>query len=84
VTRRIAAAGPKAGDMAEDGEAGQLELLPATAPETQRARLPLAELVGFQHARPRRELVESIARLGLLQPVVVAKRGGARYAVYFP
>jgi ParB-like chromosome segregation protein Spo0J len=62
-------------------EGGQLELLPARAPGVRRARLNLSDLVGFEHASPDTELVELIAKLGLLQPVVVAGSPQAPYRV---
>jgi ParB-like chromosome segregation protein Spo0J len=59
----------------------QLELLPALPIRTRRASLHLADLAGYENARPRRELVESIARLGLLEPVLVAGSARDRYTV---
>jgi ParB-like chromosome segregation protein Spo0J len=67
--------------VAEIRESDQLELLPDGMPKTRRARLQLSTLTGFEHAPPRRELVESIARLGLLQPVVAAESGESGYRV---
>jgi hypothetical protein len=64
-------------------DGGQLELLPAEAPGLDRASLHLADLVGYEHAAPSRELVELIARLGLLQPIVVTGGPETRYRVYF-
>jgi ParB-like chromosome segregation protein Spo0J len=62
-------------------EAHQLELLPGAVPKTRRVRLQISELTGFEYARPGRELVESIGRLGLLQPVVAAGGGECAYRV---
>jgi len=59
----------------------QLLLLPKTAPEVRRQAISLDRLDGFEHARPGRELRELIARLGLLQPIVVAATRGGRYQV---
>ena len=55
--------------MSDNG--GQLRLLPGNAPAVQRASVGLANLTGYEHATPSREQVELIARLGLLQPIVV-------------
>jgi hypothetical protein len=63
------------------GPDAQLELLPSEAPNVRRASLPLADLVGYEHASPSRELVELIAKLGLLQPVVVTGNPQTRYSI---
>lgn len=81
MTRRTAEAKNKGRNVAEIRESDQLELLPDGMPKTRRARLQLSTLFGFEHARPRRELAESIARLGLLQPVVVAESRESGYRV---
>jgi ParB-like chromosome segregation protein Spo0J len=62
-------------------EGGQLQLLPARAPGVRRASLLLADLTGFEHAAPDGALVELIARLGLLQPIVVAGSPQARFRI---
>jgi ParB-like chromosome segregation protein Spo0J len=67
--------------VSEDDGSEQLELLPAKAPECRRATLLLADLIGFEHAMPGSELVEQIAKLGLLQPIVVAGSVQRRYRV---
>jgi len=59
----------------------QLLLLPQTAPEVRREAISLDRLDGFEYAQPGRELCELIARLGLLQPIVVAATRGGRYQV---
>jgi ParB-like chromosome segregation protein Spo0J len=50
-------------------------------PEVRREAISLDRLDGFEHAQPSRELRELIARLGLLQPIVVAATRGGRYQV---
>jgi ParB family transcriptional regulator, chromosome partitioning protein len=67
--------------VSEDGGNGQLELLPAQAPGCRRATLLLADLTGFDRATPSPELVEQIAKLGLLQPIVVTGSPQRRYKV---
>lgn len=67
--------------MSNHGGNGQLELLPAKAPKCRRATLPLADITGFDNAMPDSELIEQIARLGLLQPIVVAGSAQRRYEV---
>ena len=67
--------------MATGAEARQPELLPAGAPEKTQVMLQLSELTGFEHARPRRELVDSIERLGLLQPVIATGSRESGYRV---
>ena len=59
----------------------QLQLMPAAAPTVRRESLPLAQLAGFEHARPSRELIELIAELGVLQPIVVVPDGDRRYQI---
>ena len=59
----------------------QLQLLPSSPPTVRRESLPLAALVGFEHARPARELIELIAELGVLQPIVVLPDGDGRYQI---
>jgi ParB-like chromosome segregation protein Spo0J len=67
--------------MSEDIGSEQLELLPAKVPECRPTTLLLADLTGFDHAMPSSELVEQIAKLGLLQPIVVAGSPHRRYKV---
>jgi ParB-like chromosome segregation protein Spo0J len=67
--------------VSEDAGGGQLELLPAEVPECRRATLLLADITGFDNATPDTELIEQIARLGLLQPIVVAGSVQRRYQV---
>ncbi|MBV8218511.1 MAG: ParB N-terminal domain-containing protein [Solirubrobacterales bacterium] len=57
------------------------ELLPAKVPGCRRATLLLVDLTGFDHAMPSSDLVEQIAKLGLLQPIVVAASAKRRYRV---
>jgi len=59
----------------------QLQLLPSSAPTVRRDSLPLVQLVGFEHARPSRELIDLIAELGVLQPIVVVPDGDRRYQI---
>jgi ParB-like chromosome segregation protein Spo0J len=59
----------------------QLQLLPSCRPTVSSESLPLPELVGFEHARPSRELVDLIAELGVLQPIVVVSNGDGRYEI---
>lgn len=59
----------------------QLQLLPSAPPTVHRESLPLAQLVGFEHARPSRELIELIAELGVLQPIVAVTGHDTRYRI---
>lgn len=59
----------------------QLQLLPSDPPTVRSESVPLAQLVGFEHARPSRELIELIAELGLLQPIVVVAGRDTRYQI---
>jgi ParB-like chromosome segregation protein Spo0J len=59
----------------------QLQLLPSSPPTVCKDSLPLAELVGFEHARPTRELIELIAELGVLEPIVVVTGSDARFQI---
>jgi ParB-like chromosome segregation protein Spo0J len=67
--------------MSREESVRQLELLPSRTPKVRRATLPLADLAGFEHATPDAELVELIAKLGLLQPVVVTEAPRAGYRI---
>jgi len=58
----------------------QLQLLPSSPPTVRRDSLPLVRLVGFEHARPSRELIDLIAELGVLQPIVVTE-SDARFEI---
>jgi ParB-like chromosome segregation protein Spo0J len=60
---------------------GQLELLPAVAPELRRESVALELLDGFQNAKPSAKLRELIHELGLLQPIIVARAGSGCYQV---
>ncbi len=59
----------------------QLSLLPGAPAQISRERLPLELIDGFDQAAPSAKLRELIARLGLLQPVVVVAKRSGRYAV---
>jgi ParB-like chromosome segregation protein Spo0J len=59
--------------------AAQLELVAAEPLQTRRAQLVAADVCGHEHARPSRQLIESVARLGQLQPVVVDGSTRTRY-----
>src|SRR5579884_1865840 len=59
----------------------QLQLLPSSPPSVRRKRVRLAQLAGFEHARPSRELIELIAELGVLQPIVVLPDGDGHYQI---
>ena len=67
--------------MRADSGGGQLELLPARAPGVRRGCLLLDDLAGFEHAAPDGELVELIAQLGLLEPIVVRSRSEGRHGI---
>jgi ParB-like chromosome segregation protein Spo0J len=57
--------------VSKQDRAAQLELVPAEPLQTRRAQLVPGEVCGHEHARPSRQLIESVGRLGQLQPVVV-------------
>ena len=59
----------------------QLQLMPSAPPTVHRKSVRLAQLSGFEHARPNRELIELIAELGVLQPIVVLSDGDGRYQI---
>jgi len=59
----------------------QLGLLPAQAPGVRHATLLVSDLTGFEQATPDPDLVELIATLGLLQPIVVAGSPQTRYRI---
>jgi ParB-like chromosome segregation protein Spo0J len=59
----------------------QLQLLPSAPPTVRRKSVRLAQLAGFEHARPSRELIKLIAELGVLQPIVVLPDGDGRYQI---
>jgi ParB-like chromosome segregation protein Spo0J len=59
----------------------QLTLLPTSAHEVRRDRLPLQAIDGFADAVPSAKLRELIRDLGLLQPIVVVPGRSGRYRV---
>jgi hypothetical protein len=61
--------------VSNEGENGQLALLPPVAPSVRRAKLRVEELLGWEHARPSPRLLELIRNLGPLEPIVVADPG---------